>query len=846
MATLDTIESALDSVTGLDGPATIDTPLGASVRFHSMGGLEELSQPFAFQVDVTSDRADIAASELLGASVTVQLAASDGSGDVRYWNGRVTELTYVDTSDDGSSRYRITLRPWVWQLSQCADCRIFQQLSIPEIVTQVFQGRGFTDFDRSLFEQYEAQEYVVQYRETDLEFVTRLLEREGIYYFFRHEDGKHTLVLADSPQAHSSSPGCDSLPFAAEDEHRDAGMQYVRRWTAEGALRTGRYSQADYDFTKPQVGLVSRATATDDDATAAGALEVYDYPGGFDNFADADAYTRLRLDQARREIEVRFGETNARGLAVGGLFTLTFHPRDSENKQYLVTSARVRVKGQDQATGADDEDPFTNAFAAIDAEATFRPSWTVRKPVMRGPQTAVVVGPDGQEIWTDQYGRVKVQFPWDRLGKDDENSSCWIRVAQSWAGGGFGAQFVPRIGHEVIVDFLEGDPDKPIITGSVYNGSNAPAFDVPGNQTQSGWKTRSTPGGSIDASNEIRFEDAIGAEELYVQAEKDMNVLVKNDQTINVASNRTASIGADDQTTVGGNRSESVAVAETIQIGAAQTLTVGATQGVTVGAAQSITVGAVQTVTVGADRTLTVGGKETVLVSGDQSVTVGGDVSQTVTGDVEAETKGTTDQTFDDDYTERHLGHRTIIVGSGSAARSAVLHVEGKGRAYASKTLEVEVLTGFTLICGKSQIAVTPAGITLTSPNITLASKEVDIVADALDATITNALTLGAATLTLETSGAKVALDSSSASVTASSVKLGSGSGASSQVQSQPVKVTQVQMKDSKGNPRANARVLLIKGDEQRMTVLDANGMLELIGDDSYQVSFPDDGKASK
>jgi hypothetical protein len=357
------------------------------------------------------------------------------------------------------------------------------------------------------------------------------------------------------------------------------------------------------------------------------------------------------------------GDTNARGFTVGATFTLVDHPRESENQEYLVTSARVQLKGQEGRGATDDEDPSRTTFVCIDAKVTFRPPRVTPKPIMRGPQTAVVVGPDGQEIWTDQYGRVKGQFHWDRLGESDENSSCWIRVGQQWAGGGFGAQFIPRIGHEVIVDFLEGDPDKPIVTGSVYNGSNMPPFGLP-------------------------------------------------------------------------------------------------------------------------------------------------------------------------------------AVGSGDAARSAVIHVEGKGRAYASKTFEVEALTGFTLVCGDSQIAITPSGITLISPNITLSSKEVDVVADTLKATITNALTMGASTVTIQTSGAKVALDSSSASVTGSSVKLGSGSGASSQAQSQPVKVTHVQMKDSQGKPRANARVLLIKGDEQRITVLDANGLLELIGDDSYQVSFPDDAKA--
>ncbi len=821
--------------------ATIDTPLGSDVKFHAMGGYEGLSRPFVYEVDVVSGRSDIAASELLGQPVTVHLSVGDDQGDTRHWNGRVARLQYLDTSDDGDSRYRLTVRPWLWQLTRSADCRIFQRMTIPRIVTKVFQDRGFTDFEQVLFETYEQRDYVVQYRETDFQFVSRLLEREGIYYFFRHEDGKHTLVLADSPQAHTASPGCEQLPFAPDDEHRDATQQYMRQWKAESQLETGVFAQADYDFTKPQVQLYAQSTSSD---AAAKGLQVYDYPGGFDNFADADLLARLRLDQSRRDAQRWTGETNARPMSVGSTFELTDHPREDQNQTYLVTWARYRIKGQDARSTDDEEDPFTCTLVAIDAEVTFRPPLTTPKPIARGPQTAMVVGPAGQEIWTDKYGRVKVQFPWDRLGTKDENSSCWIRVSQSWAGGSFGAQFVPRIGHEVIVDFLEGDPDKPIITGCVYNGTNDPPFSLPDNQTQSGIRTRSSPQGTLSNANEIRFEDLTGAEELYVQAEKDLNVLVKNDETATVAHNRTATIGADDSLTVGGSRTQTVAINETVAIGAMQTVTVGAAQAVTVGAAQAVTVGAAQTVTVGAVRTVTVGADESIVIGGDRKITIAADLSQTVGGDVAAKTSGKTDQSFALDYTERHLGHRTVIVGSGAAKRTAVVHVEGAARAYASKTLEVEVLESVTLLCGKSQIAITPSGITLSSPNISFAGKEVDIVAGTLKGTMSSDMTLTAKTATMQTAGASVVLDSSSASVKGSQVKLGSGSGSSDDAKSDPVKVTKVQMKDSQGKPRANARVLLTKGGEQRITVLDADGMLELIGDDSYSISFPDDAQA--
>ncbi len=708
-------------------------------------------------------------------------------------------------------------------------------MSVPDIVTQVFQDRGFTDFENSLSDAYPPREYVVQYRETDFQFVSRLLEREGIYYFFRHEDGKHTLVMVDSAMAHSCAAGCDSLPFAAADAHRDSTIQYVRRWSASAQMETGAYAHADFDYTKPSVDLYASLHSTD---ALAPALRIYDYPGGFANFRDAESYARLRLEQMRRDADGCNGETNARGLTVGATFTLVDHPREDQNQAYLVTSARYDLRGPDVQTGGEDSDgePFACAFAAIAASTTFRPPLSAPQPTRRGPQTAIVVGPAEQEIWTDLYGRVKVQFHWDRQGKSDANSSCWVRVAQAWAGTDFGSIHIPRIGQEVIVDFLEGDPDRPLITGRVYNAGNMPPYGLPAHATQSGIKSRSTLGGNVTNANEIRFEDAMGSEELYVQAEKDMNVLVKNMESVNVGVNSTLLIGQDrtltvqrdEKISVKGNRSVSTLGHETTFVGAGQNLTV------TGGRIVSV-VGPVSVEIVGnASRS----------VSGTTDETLTGDVKRTMAGRVDEKTVAGTHLTFADDYTERHSGHRTVIVGAGGAHRTAVIHVEGNGRAYASKSLEVEVLESFTLICGDSQILVSPQGITLSTPNLAFVGKTTTATATTYTVTASDALTLGGKTATVETAGAKLALDASTASLLASQVKLGGGSGASSQTSDKPVTITHVQMKDAQGKPRANARVLLLQGGkdgEQRMTVLDDQGMLELIGDTSYQIVFPDD-----
>jgi type VI secretion system secreted protein VgrG len=830
---LDQVEDALGS--GSDSPATIDTPLGDDVKLHSMGGIEGISRPFVYEADVVSTRSDIDPSELLGESVTVHLSSGDDDGDIRHWNGCVTGLQYIDTSDDGDSRYRLTIRPWLWQLTRSGDCRIFQQMSIPDIVTQIFQDRGFTDFERVLFEDYDQRDYVVQYRETDFQFISRLLEREGIYYFFRHEDGKHTLVLADSPQAHTTSPGCEQLGYAPDDEHRDAMQQYVRQWKAQAQLEPGVFALGDYDFTKPQVQLFAQATSTDN---AASGLQVYDYPGGFDNFGDADAYARLRLDQSRREAQRWTGECNARPMAVGATFQLTDHPRDDQNRSYLVTWARYRVKGQDARSTDDDEDPFTCTLTAIDAQVTYRPPWTTGRPLVRGPQTATVVGPDGQEIWTDQYGRVKVQFPWDRVGTNDENSSCWIRVSQGWAGGSFGAQFIPRIGQEVIVDFLEGDPDRPIIVGCVYNGSNMPPFSLPDNQTRSGIKGRSTPGGSYDGGNEIHFEDAVGFEDLYTHAQGTQTTIVERSQSATVGSDRTLTVGGDESVTVGGDQTVAIAAGRSTTVALADTLSVLGVSTTTVGVDHSLTIAG--------DAETSVNGSYDLTVGGSASVNVSGDFTRMVTGNVDLTSQGDQNETFGADLTERHAGHRVVIVGGPAAKRSFLLHVEGPARTFSAATIETVAIESLTFTCGQSQIVIKPDSVTISSPKLTFSTPDSEFVGKKFAVTATDSIELDGKTVTASSSGASVALDSN-ATVQGGQVQLKGGSGSSASTSDKDAKVTTLTLVDQDGKPLANQRIILRTGGEggpERTVVLDANGSIDVPGTDPFEVIFPDVGDA--
>ncbi len=668
------------------GPSTL--PDG-TLTFRSMAGSEALGRCFEYAVEVLSSEPSLAAADLVRQNVTVHLELSDDS--VRHFSGLVAGFEYRGWDSDGA-RYRLLVRPWLWFLSRGSGCRIFQNMSIVDILKKIFDDYGFSaDADFSnLQESYPSREFIVQYRETDLNFVSRLMEAEGIYYFFKHDDGDHTLVLADSPVAHSPTSGYETIPFLSPDVHRDTLVEYVSEWNVVLETQPGKYSQADFDFTKPNVPLYSTSSAPRD--TDLDKYETYEYPGGFETNPVGDTYSLVRIQELQVRYEEAFGATNARGLCVGSLFTLSDHPRDDLNAEYLVTSADIRLHGEAVSSSGGAENVFSCSFAAIDPNAPYRPTMTAIKPTVRGPQTAIVVGPSGSEIWTDQYGRVKVQFHWDRDGQNDENSSCWIRVSQLWAGANWGGVHIPRIGQEVIVEFLEGDPDRPIVTGRVYNGSNMPPYDLPQNMTQSGIKSRSTKQGDLSNSNEMRFEDLKGSEELYIQAEKDLNALVKNNESLTVGASRTESIGTDDSLTVGKNRTAKVGVDESITIGANETVSIGGnetksvtgnqslvvsgsrsvqvatTETVLVAAAQAITAGSQavtagsQAVTVGS-RTTSVAGGDSLSVGGDRSESIGGNRTEAVTGDRTDSLTGAHTVTIGKDYSVEVTGSGTIKIG---------------------------------------------------------------------------------------------------------------------------------------------------------------------------------------
>ena len=471
----------------------------------------------------------------------------------------------------------MTLKPWLWLLSRTSDCRVFQEMTVPDIVKAVFEDHPVARFQFNLLRPYRTWTYCVQYRESDFNFVARLLEHEGIYWYFTHDESGHKLVLCDSASAHDAAPGCESLPFYGQGGHVPPQLEHVANWSSAQCVTPGKVVITDYDFERPSTSLQTSQARTRSYDLSDG--EIFDFPGDYLKTADGSQYAEDRLDEIQSGFELFDAQTNAQGVCAGHLLKLTRHPRDDQNTQYLVTSTTLTLKQAVNESNQGKSDLHCH-FSCIPAAQQFRPERTVSKPLVPGPQTAIVTGPSGEEIFTDKYGRVKVQFHWDRRGQRNEKSSCWVSVAHPWAGANFGGIHIPRIGQEVIVGFLEGDPDRPIIIGRAYNGENMPPWALPANATQSGILTRSSKGGGYANANAIRFEDKKGSEQLWLHAEKNQDVEVENDETHWVGHDRTKTIDHDETTHVKHDRTETVDNNETIAIGAAQTIAISAIQSI--------------------------------------------------------------------------------------------------------------------------------------------------------------------------------------------------------------------------------------------------------------------------
>ncbi|SFN87527.1 type VI secretion system secreted protein VgrG [Nitrosospira briensis] len=597
------------------------TPLGADVLlFHRMQVREELSRLSQFQLDALSTKADINVDDILGKNVTVKVELADNS--LRHFNGYVTRFAQVGMRGRYHA-YQANVRPWVWFLTRRANCRIFQQKTVPDILKKIFNDYpGLSDTKFEVTGTYRTWDYCVQYRETDFNFISRLMEQEGIYYYFKYQEGRNTLVVADSYSAHSALPGCEQLPYIPQERMTRPEQERISTWSFERQIQPGRYVLDDYDAEKPSVDLQVKTNFKREHANAD--YEFYDYPGEYLKKDEGEQYVRTRIEELHAQFELAQGQTNARGLSVGYLVKLTGQPRADQNREYLVVSTQSQLEYSEYESMEQTGTSYDCSFSMLNSRQAYRPARTTPKPFVQGPQTAVVVGPSGDEIYTDKYGRVKVQFHWDREGEKNENSSCWIRVSHPWAGKNWGMVAIPRIGQEVIVDFLEGDPDGPIITGRVYNAEQMPPYALPANMTQTGILTRSSKGGSGANANELRFEDKKGSEQVYLHAEKNQDISVENDETHTVGHDRAKTIDNDETSLIKHDRTETVGNNETITIGVNRTESVGSNETITIGSNRTISVGASETASVALQRTHLVGINETIGVGGAQEVGIGG------------------------------------------------------------------------------------------------------------------------------------------------------------------------------------------------------------------------------
>jgi len=538
---------------------TLTTPLGEDVLLLAgFSGHEAISRLFSFHLDLLTEHGPIDFTQIIGKNVTISVAQSDNT--LRYFNGMVNQFAQSG-SDTNFMHYQMEVVPWTWMLTRYADCKIFHNKKVGDILEQVFQDRGFQDYNLSLNGGYSPLEYCVQYRETDFNFISRLMEQNGIFYFFQHEKGKHTMVIADSSSIHEPCPGQESAGYNL----MGGGLEtddVVNTWNIEQELRTGKYTLTDYNFKTPSASLL----ATESTIYSVGgnaSFEIFDYPGEYTTRGDGSAFAKLRMQEDEAGHLVAHGSSVCRAFTSGYKFDLVDHYQDSMNASYVLTEIQhIASVGETYSGSGGGNDNYSNHFTCIPETVPFRPARLTPKPFVQGPQTAVVVGKssdvgdgddggggDGEEIWVDKYGRVIVLFPWDRAGK----CSCRVRVSQDWAGQGWGAITIPRVGQEVIVSFLEGDPDRPIITGRVYNADQTVPYPLPDNQTRSTFKTRSTKYGGTDNYNELRFEDKKGGEQIFLRGEKDFDTRLKSDIREWVGNNRSLIVTQDQMEKAGGD-----------------------------------------------------------------------------------------------------------------------------------------------------------------------------------------------------------------------------------------------------------------------------------------------------
>jgi type VI secretion system secreted protein VgrG len=555
---------------------SIVTPLAKDeLLLTSINGIESVSALFQFNLTALSENTDIEAKQLINKSVTFTIH----DGIKRVFNGIVSHFSFGEIQPNGLREYHLTVVPWAWFLDRTENRRMFQNKTCKDIVSLIFSDLGYNDFDFKAAPG-GVREYCVQYAESDLTFVMRLLAEEGYASYFKHEEGKHTFVIVDQMSAYAESPQ-SNLTYSKGDSP-DAEID---AWLHNYEFRKGEWIVNDYNFKEPNKNLVAQSTSKSTFEKNS-QFKHYDYPSLYD-FTAGSKLANARMDAEEVNSNTIAGASSCSSFAAGLFFKLDKHDASSEKGEYLLLSVHHQASDNSYFSSQGSDEHYSNNFNCMPLDNMYRPPMVYDRPVMYGPQSALVTGPAGEEIYIDEYGRIKVQFMWDRDGKKDENSSCFIRVMQAWAGNGWGSSFVPRIGHEVIISFLDGDPDRPIVTGSVYNGNNKPPYP---SKTQSGIKTHSTKKGGADNYNEIRFEDKKDAEQIYIHAEHNLDTQVEHDETLTVDNDRTKTIKHDENSTINNDRNKRVDKNQTESIGVNKSIDVGQNHTETIGMNMTISV----------------------------------------------------------------------------------------------------------------------------------------------------------------------------------------------------------------------------------------------------------------
>jgi type VI secretion system secreted protein VgrG len=624
---------------------TVKTPLSGTSEL-VLGDFqcsEGLSTLFDMQLGLASRNSNIELKQMIGQPVTVSLQLTNAlsSSEARYFHGYVTHFAHVGT-DGGLASYTASVRPWLWMLSRRVDSRIFQDQNVQDILGKVFsQYAKLASYEFRVSRAIKPYSYCTQYRETDLNFVLRLMDQEGLLFYFEHTKEGHKLIVTDMSTNAKPIDGQVGLRYAAGGETLD-DEAVITQWVSQRQLSSDTVSVKTFDYKVPNARrYVSGDTPIDQGDVDH--YEVYDYLGlhGFDSTDRGEELARFRLEALAASGKAFSGSTNSRTMAPNRYFELTDHydagSGNKEDQQFLITA--VRHHGVNNYQSNEGSASYSASFQCIRKKIPYRTTLSIPRPVIAGPQTAIVVGPKGEEIFTDNLGRVKVQFHWDRLGQRNQSSSCWVRVGQPWAGGGFGAIQIPRIGDEVVVSFLDGNPDRPLITSRVYNAQNMPPWALPANATQSGFLTRSSKGATAANANAIRFEDKMGQEEVWIHAEKDQRIEVENDESHTVGHDRSKTIDHDETVHVGHDRTETVDNNETITIGVDRTEHVGSNETLTVGGNRTETIEGMENLVVALTSTETVGLAKALTVGGGYAVTVVGAVN-TAAGLASAEEVG--------------------------------------------------------------------------------------------------------------------------------------------------------------------------------------------------------------